>query len=162
MTGKMKIFALLFFASLAWFGWKLIQSPEKYLTKKTKELIEMASIENSDTNFISRVSKISKFIRFDVYLKAEYEGQIFTAQSLNELRSLLVSYFRQKSTGKINYKNLNLTLGENKKQAIAKFDALFERGKKNISCKTLLEWIKEKKWYIKRIEIPCSLSVESP
>ena len=161
MIGKMKIFVLLAFTFLAWFGWKLTQSPEKYLKKKSKQLIEMASVKNSNTDMslISKVSKMAKLIHFDVQFKAEYEGQIFTAHSLNELRSLLLSYFKQKSTGKINYKNLNLEMAENKKQAIVKFDALFERNSKSISCKALLEWIKDKKWYIKRIEIfPCFLT----
>lgn len=156
----MKIFAFLaVFTILAWFGWKLTQSPEKYLKKKSQTLIEMASVKNSNTDMslMSKASKMAKFIHFDVQFKAEYEKQIFTAQSLNEFRSLLLAYFKEKSTGKISYKNLNLQMGGNKKQAIVKLDALFERNSKNISCKTLFEWIKEKKWYIKRIEIfPCS------
>lgn len=118
----------------------------------------MASIKNtnSDTSLISKVSKIAKFIHVKVQLKAEYEGQIYTAKSLNEFRSMLFAYFKQKSTGKMTYQNLSVSLREDKKQGMVKFDASFERDNKNIFCKALFEWIKEKRWYIKRIDLfPC-------
>ena len=73
-------------------------SPEKCLKKKSQKLIEMTSINDSmDMNLISsRILKISKFIHFDVDLKAEYKGETYTTASLNEFRSLLFAYFNKK------------------------------------------------------------------
>ena len=140
---------------LLWFGWKLIQSPEKYLKKKTQKLIALTSVTDSasDMGWISKVSKMAKYIHFDVRMKAEYEGQIWTAKSLNEFRSLLFAYFKQGSAGQLDYKNLTVRLGENKKQGLVKFDAFFERNAKTVFCKALLEWVKEKKWRIKQIDV---------
>ena len=140
---------------LSWFGWKFIQSPEKYLRKKTQELIAITSVTGqlSEMDIISKVSKMAKYIYFDVHMKAEYEGRIWTTKSLNEFRSLLFAYFKQKSAGQLDYKNLIVRIGENKTQGLVDFDAFFERNTKTVFCKILLEWIKEKKWRIKKIEV---------
>ena len=152
----MKILAFLVcFSLLLWFVWRFTQSPEKCLRKKSQNLIELSSIEDTKgTNLIfSRISKISKFIHFDVYLKSEYKGQTYTAKSLNEFRSLLFTYFKQESAGKVTYENLSVTMEENQKKGTVNFDIFFERSREKIFCKALLDWIKEKKWYVKRIEI---------
>lgn len=142
------------FIVLAFAIYKLLESPEKYLKRKTRELISMVSVQKtkSQMGLISKISKISKYIHFDVRLKAEYEGRIYKAKSLNEFRSLLMSYFRLNSTGKMEYKNMSVQM-EDDKQGIVAFDSWFERLEKKVHCKTLLEWIKEKKWYIKKIEV---------
>lgn len=140
---------------LAFFSYKLFDSPEKYLKRKTQKIISLVSSENTelDISLISTISKIAKYIHFDVHLKAEYEGQIYRAKSLNEFRSLMMSYFRLNSKGKIESKNLAVQLKENKKEGIVTFDGLFEKQSTKTHCKILLGWIKEKKWYIKQIEV---------
>ena len=150
-----KIISLVAMALLCSFIWKKIQSPEKYLKKQTQKLIALTSIKSikSDIRLLSRISKIAEYIHFDVRWKAKYEGQIYTGKSLNEFRSLLFSYFQQNSTGKLSYKNLTIWVGEDKKQGTAHWDAFFKRNKNTVFCKILFEWIKEKKWYIKNIEV---------
>ena len=130
-----------------WLAWSFFQPPEFYLKKKTQYLIETASAvsPSGDMAMLSRVSKMAKYIHFDVYLKAEYEGRVYTARSLNEFRSLLLSYFKYKNEESMDYKNLTASVEHNKKKATVNFDAFFERNKVTMFCKAILEWIKEKK-----------------
>ncbi len=141
-------------ALLAWRGWLFIQSPETLLKKKTQKLISMASIKSgaSDLALMSHVSQISKFIHFDVRVKAEYQGQTLTAKSLNEFRSLLFQYFKQGGVQQLSHKGLTVKLEKSKDQALAQFDAVFEKQTENIACKFFLEWIKGEKWHVKKIE----------
>ncbi len=146
---------------IVWLGYKFFQSPERYLKKTSEKIIKVVSVKgaHSDMSLISKVSKIAKFIHFDVQLKAEYENQIYKAHSLNEFRSLLFTYFRNGATGEVTYDNLYVTMDKNQERGVVKFDVYFKRGRKNVFCKALFEWIKEKKWYVKRIEVlPCSPS----
>lgn len=139
-----------------WLAWSFFQSPESYLKKKTRYLIEMASAGSSvsDLSMLSHVSKMAKYIHFDVHLKAEYEGQIYKAKSLNEFRSLLFSYFKYRdSREKVEYKNLNVSVEKSGKKALVSFDALFKRNEVRVFCKAFLGWVKEKKWYVKKIEV---------
>ena len=142
-------------AFLLMFGLKWLQGPEKQLQKKTQKLIQLANVKpgESTLQLISRVSKMDKYIHFDVKLKAEYEGQIYTAKSLNEFRSLLTSYFKQKSTGSFEYQNLTVKIAKDKQQGEVSFDAFFKRNNSHISCKALLQWLKQKKWYVKEIQV---------
>ena len=159
-----KIVSLAVVALIAgWFVWKWLQSPETLIKKKTQKLIALGSRKSpsSEIGLISKVSKMDKFIHFDVRVKAEYEGQIWTAKSLNEFRSLLFTYFKQGTTGHLSYKNLTVELKEGNKEAVVKLDTFFEKGKESISCKTLLEWLKEKRWFIKKIELT-SCTTKSP
>ena len=137
------------------FAWKFFQEEERWLKRKTQTIIHIASSTGSkaDIALLGRVSKIAKYIHFDVRVQAEYEGGVYKAKSLNEFQSLLFAYFKEQTTGVLDYQNLNVKMGANKKQALVTFDAFFKRSGKDIFCKTLWEWIKEKKWYIKKIEI---------
>ena len=114
-----KLFILALAAFLSFFVWKRLQSPEAYLKKQTKKLIALSSVKNEKgLALISKVSKTDKYIHFDVQLKAEYEGQIYTARSLNEFRSLLLAYFRQKQTGALDYKKTKCS-DERKKSGLS-------------------------------------------
>ena len=107
-----------------------------------------------DMALISQVSKIVKLIHFDVQVKAEYESHVYQARSLNEFRSLLMAYFRQSSNNNsLEYENLTIQMKDNKKKGLARFDAFFNRGAQKIFCKIELEWVKEKKWYVKKIDV---------
>ena len=152
----MKGLAVLALIAISGFGlYKFLQSPEKLLIKKTKHLIKLSSIQKakSDMALISKVGKIAKLIHYDVQFKAEYEGQIYKAQSLNELRSLLTLYFKQSSTGSFEYKNLTIQMKDDNKKGEVNFEALFDRNSQKISCKAMLEWLKDKKWFVQKIEV---------
>ena len=148
--------SLIILAILAFFIIKVyFQSEEKWIKKKTQKLIQMASSsgEGSEIALLQQVSKITKFIHFDVRLKALYEGRIYEAKSLNEARSLFLLYFRHKSNEKIGYSNLKVEIIEKKKKAIVTLSVFFKRIERKFVCQAFLEWIKEKKWYIKKIEV---------
>lgn len=140
---------------LFWLVWNFFQSPESYLKKKTQYLIAMVSNKQmaSDIALLSQISKIAKYIHFDVHLQAEYEGQVYTTNSLNELRSLLFSYFKYDTNGKMDYKNLTVNLEQNKIEAVVIADVYVVSKKMKATCKAILNWIKEKKWYVKKIKI---------
>lgn len=140
---------------LVFLAYKLLDSPEKYLKRKTQKIISLVSEKHTEINLhlISKVSQIAKYIHFDVHLTAEYEGQVYTAKSLNEFRSLMMSYFRLNSKGTTDYKNLAVQVKKNKQEGLVTLDGLFEKQGRKTHCKVLLVWIKEKKWYIKKIEV---------
>jgi len=149
-----KIFILVLLVVLPWQIWKFFQTSSSYLKKKTEKIIRLSSIKptESDIALYSRVSKIVKYIHFNIQMKAEYEGRIYTSKSLNEFRSLLISYFKHNSTGAFNYKNLTVQL-KNETSGVVNFDAIFKKNKKSTFCKIILEWTKEKKWYVTKIEV---------
>ncbi|MCZ0931962.1 MAG: hypothetical protein OXJ52_02290 [Oligoflexia bacterium] len=152
----MKAFVICALLAVSGFGlYKLFQNPEKYLKKKTEYLIKLSSVKSSkvDMALISQVTKIAKFIHYDVQVKAEYEGQVYQARSLNEFRSHLMAYFRQSSTGSLEYENLTVQMKDHKKRGLVSFDAFFNRASQKVFCKIVLEWEKEKKWFVKRIEV---------
>ena len=139
-------------AGLVGFGlYKLFQSPEKYLKKKTEYLIALGSVKKAN---ISQVTKISKYIHHNVQMKVEYEGHIFKASSLNEFRSYVMAYLRQGTgSGDLEYKNLTVEIKNNKKTGLVNFEALFNRISQKLLCKVALEWNKEKRWYVQKIEV---------
>lgn len=153
----MKRFIVAALAAGSVFGvYKLFQSPEKYLKKKTEYLISLSSIKNSkmDMAMISKVTKIAKFIHHNVQMKVEYKGQIFKASSLNEFRSYITAYFRQSSSAEaLEYKNLTVQMKDNKKRGLVSFEIFFNRVNQRVFCKAALEWGQEKKWYVQKIDI---------
>ncbi|MDE0092525.1 MAG: hypothetical protein OXN83_04495 [Oligoflexia bacterium] len=153
----MKAFIIFAFLAVSGFGlYKFFQSPEKYLKKKTEYLINLSSVENSkvDMALMRKVAKMAKFIHYDVQVKAQYEDQVYQARSLNEFRSLLMAYFKHSSGGgDLEYKNLTVQIKDDKNRGVVNFDAFFDRGNQKTFCKVVLEWIKEKKWFVKKIEV---------
>lgn len=143
-----------FFASVFYGGLQFFKSPEKYLLKKTKHLIQLASQTDAklSLSLARRVSEINKYIHHDLRLKAEYEGRIYQARSLNEFRSLLTAYFQAGATKKLEYENLKAELKEEKRGEVS-FSILFHNISHASHCDLLLIWIKEKKWLIKNINI---------
>ena len=137
--------------------YKLFQNPEKQIKKKTEYLIKLVSAQNSkaDSNLLSKVTKMVKYIHYDVQFKAQYKEQVYQARSLNEFRSLLTGYFKyaQASTEALEHKNLTIQIQDDKKKGLVQFDVLFNRGKQKTLCKAVLEWLKEKKWFVKKIEV---------
>jgi len=76
---KQKIFFGGAFLLLIWAGINFFQSPEKYLLKKTKDLIDLGSKVDPKWGLSSKVAEINKYIHYDMRLKAEYEGQLYQA-----------------------------------------------------------------------------------
>ena len=153
----MKNFIIFAFIAVSGFGiYKLFQSPEKYLKKKTEYLIKLSSIKGAkmDMALLSKVTKMVKLIHHDVQVKAEYKGQVYQARSLNEFRALLMAYFRQGPTGEsMEYKNLTVQMKENKKRGAVSLDIVFNNRSQKNFCKLVLEWIKEKKWFVQQIDL---------
>ena len=161
----MKKFIVLAVVALivGWLSWKWLQPPKTLIKKKTQKLIALSSKQSpsSEMGIISKVSKIEKLIHFDVYVKAEYEGRIWTAKSLNDFRSLLFAYFKQGKTIQLSYNNLTVELKKDKKTAVVQFDIVFKKDKEQVFCKALLKWLKEKKWFVKKMELK-SCVVKNP
>ena len=136
--------------------YKLFQSPEKYLKKKTEYLISLSSAKNKkgDMALISKANKITKFIHHNVQMKVNYNGREFKASSLNEFRSYVMAYFKQGGgNGNLEHKDLTVQVKDSKKKGLVNFDLFFTKAEQKIFCKIFLEWIKEKRWYIQKIEI---------
>ena len=131
------------------------QNEERYIKRQTEKLIQKASFKThqSDIALLRRVSEIAKKIHVRIQLKAEYEGKLYETNSLNEFRSLLFAYFKIRSKEILEYKNLTVKRGSGKNHFLVYFDFLFKRIEKQMICKALVEWIKEKKWYVKKIEV---------
>lgn len=151
---KQKIFIVGVFPALIYGGLQIFKTPEKYLLKKTKHLIHLGSQVDSKFSLssASKVSEINKYIHYDIRLKAEYEGRVYQARSLNEFRSLLMAYFQAGITQKAEYENLIAELKDEKTGEVS-FSVAFHNTGGVWACKVLLNWIKDKKWFIKDINI---------
>ncbi|MBC6414850.1 MAG: hypothetical protein GDA46_00420 [Bdellovibrionales bacterium] len=131
--------------------YKFFESPEKFILKKTKKIIKLSSL-NKEKNKIALISKITKYIKYDAKFTANYEGQIYQAQSLNQIRSLIMWYLKEGSTVVLNYEKLQAHFLDSKKiQAF--FLIIFRKNKKVFSCEVSLDWLKKEKWLIKKVEI---------
>ena len=151
---KQKILITALLLAVFYGGFKLFQSPEKYLIKKTKHLISLGS-QMDKTISLSvglTVSEISKYIHHDLNFKAEYEGRVYQARSLTEFRSLLFLYFKEGRTQKLEYENMTVELKDEKTGEVS-FFITFHNIDTVWSCEVLLNWIKDKKWFIKNITI---------
>ena len=159
-----KIVLVLFLGVSLFFGLSVFfQSEEKRIKKKTLKLIQLVSINTgeSDIALLRRLSKVAQFIHHAVELKAEYEGGIYKVKSLGEFKSLLMAYFKEKGTGTLDYEELNVEMFDNNERAEVRFSAVFERKNQFVKCAAFLIWIKDKKWYIKNIEVS-SCSYKKP
>ena len=151
---KQKVFIVGVFLALIYGGLQIFKTPEKYLLKKTKHLIHLGSKVDSKfgLSLASKVSEINKYVHYDIRLKAEYEGRVYQARSLNEFRSLLMGYFKAGVTQKAEYENLIAELKDEKTGEVS-FSIAFHNTGGVWACKVLLNWIKDKKWFIKNISI---------
>lgn len=143
-------------AGLVFFVGKMyFQNEEQWIQKKTKKLIQLVSStqQGSEVALLKKASKITRFIHFDVRLKVEYQGSVYARKSLNEVHSLLFLYFKQKISEKLEYGELNIRMSKNNKQADLSFPLSFKNSGQSVFCQAFLKWIKEKKWYIKEIEV---------
>lgn len=151
---KKNIFLLGVFVFSLWGAFKLFQSPERHLLKKTKHLIGLASQVETKLSFslASKMAEINKHIHHNVRIRAEYEGQIYQARSLNEFRSLLTAYFQAGITKKLEHKELKVEI-KDKKGAEVSFAITFHNKNGVWDCEVLLDWLKEKRWFVESINI---------
>ena len=151
---KQKILITALLLAVFYGGFKLFQSPEKYLIKKTKRLISLGSQMDKSIGLplSMTVSEISKSIHYDLNFKAEYDGQLYQVRSLKEFRSLLFLYFKEGKTQKLEYENMTVELKDEKIGDVS-FFITFYNIDKVWSCEVLLNWIKEERWFIKNISI---------
>ena len=132
------------------------QKPERYLKKATQKALKAVDVKPGvkktllSTN--SRVSSVVKHIHYDVLFKVDYKGRLEQAQSLNEFRSWLFFYLQKANPGRILYEEINVQMiDEEKAQVFFKFST--SRESEEVSCDASLDWLKEDKWFIKKIDI---------
>lgn len=143
--------------------WHFPQNNEKYLKRKTKELVQLASFSSplSELKAISRINKITAFLNFDVFLKAEDQGRKFTAKNLQEVKSFLFPYFLQSQIAKWDAEDLTVKLDKPTKDSKTASVFLTVKGHLNskpLQCKAHLKWENKKKWLISRIQVFSCLS----
>ena len=150
---------IVFLTLFIWAGlygvFKFFESSERYLKKKTELLIHLVSFKGvkTDMSLISKASQIDQYIHHNVQLNAQYQSRIYQARSLNELRSLLLAYFRSDIRQKIEYENLKVQIQKGQKKAKVLFSVAIYNTDQTLSCNVLLNWLKDKKWFIKKIEL---------
>ena len=145
--------------------WYFLQDSEKYLKRKTKELVQFASFPSplSELKAISRINKITASLYFDVFLKAEGQGRKLTAKNLQEVKSFLLPYFLQSQNAKWDTEDLIVKLDNPKKNKTASVFLTLKGhlNSKSIQCKAHLKWKNEKKWLISQIQVFSCLSPAS-
>ena len=96
------IFFVVLFTTLFFFVFRFFyETDERRVQKKTEQLIQLGSLKHNTSrlSLLNKVSEVEKFIRFDVHLKVEYRGTVYSADSLNEFRSLVLAYFKLSGQG---------------------------------------------------------------
>ncbi len=137
------------------------QNDEKYIRKKTIKLINLAVppvVSPSNTALFRRIHEIAKYIHFSVQYKINFGHTVYQNRSLSKLRSLMTVYFKKNSNWKVEKplkENIHITISpaEGNKTAEVNFNITITRENKQLSCKALLHWIKEKKWLIHKMEL---------
>ena len=134
------------------------ENDEKYLRKTTLKLLKLASVPVQDTNpvtLLKRVEQIAKHVHFDVQFKLQVNGQTWEERSAGEFRTLLLAYFKNGGLAQITVDDMSIRIEDSssprKGHVRLKVHGLQREAK--ISCEALLVWIKEKKWFIKEIEV---------
>ena len=147
--------------------WYFLQNDAKYLKRKTKELILLASFSSplSELKTISRINKITALLHFDVLFKAEFQGKEQTAKNLQKVKSFMFPYFLQAQNAEWDAENLIVKLEEKTKDSKTASVSLTVKGhfnNKPLQCKAHLKWKKKKKWLINHIQVFSCLSLALP
>ena len=155
MPKNFRLFAVILFiiGVFVFFFW---ESDEKYLKKTTLKLIKLASIPVQNANpvtLLNRVEQIAKHIHFDVRFKLQANGQIWEDQSAGEFRNLLLVYFKRGGLTQITADNMSVRMDPSTSDGHVQFKAHGLQRENKISCEVFLVWTKEKKWFIKKIEV---------
>lgn len=145
------------------FLWYFLQNDEKYLKRKTKELILLASFSSplSELKTISRINKITDLLSIDVLLKAEFQEKKRTVKNIQEVKSFLFPYFLQTQNARWDIEHLTVNLENKTKNNKTAFVSLTVKGtfnNKNLQCNVSLKWKKKRKWLINHIQVFSCLS----
>ena len=133
-----------------------LQNDEAYLKKNTLKLLKLASVSNQETNpiaLLKRVEKIAKHLHFDVQFKLQANGQVWEDRSAGEFRTLLLTYFKMGGLAQINGTDLSIQIDPETLNGHVRFKLHGQRGEDAVSCEAHFTWIKEKKWFIKSLEV---------
>ncbi len=156
------IYVICFIALLIAGSFVLFQNDEKYLKKHTIKLLHIvspSSTPSSTATMFRKIHEIAKYMHFSVEYEVKTEQYFYKNQSLANLRSALAGYFKQPDKNwRINIpsaKELNVTISksEENKTAEVSFTVKATQGNKKLSCNSLINWIKEKKWLIHKIKV---------
>ena len=131
------------------------ESDENYLKKTTEKLIRLSTPSSqslTDLQILRQAEQITKHIYFDVIFEIQMDKLNHKSSSLNEIRSLLFSYFKYRFVVDFKTSNLVVKIGA-ENRAIVFFDIILKTKSKNFTCKSQIGWIKEKSWFIKTIKV---------
>ena len=153
--GKIAVFSLALLLSAVFFFW---ENDESYLEKTTLDLLNRLSLSAPIKNnraLLKRLESVGRHFHFDVNFKFHVNGREWKGRSSGELRSLLAVYFKQGGFSGIRGDALSVQVDSSLEirtgRVTFKFHGL--REKDPVSCEVRLEWIKEKKWFIKTVEV---------
>ena len=141
------------------------QSDEAYLKKKTIKLIKMVDshyIQNTHMAILKKVSEAVKYIHPSVRYTFDLDDRFYENHSLEELRALMFTYFKQSKKVKIDTlseRDIHISISETEnKKAEVSFPINAVQEHKKLSCKAVLVWVHEKKWLIHEITVSrCSV-----
>ncbi len=135
------------------------ESDESYLKKKTVFIVESLSLKipMSDIGMIRKTNEIIKHIDISVEFKVRFDKRIFVKKSLAQLRGLLFQYFKKaglRGLEKVKKDQLTVQIiSKGKpKRALVLFPLSLKWDEKIIQCQVELNWVKEKKWLISKVE----------
>ena len=150
-----RLFAVIFLI-IGVFVFFLMENDEKYLQKTTFKLLNLASVPVQEINLVAllkRVEQMAKYVHFDVQFKLQANGQTWEGRSAGELRTLLLTYFKRGGLAQITADNMSIQIDSSTPKGHVRFKAHGLQGDNKVSCEAHLVWIKEKKWFIKEIEV---------
>ena len=149
--GKYLLLALFIGGSL----WYFLQTDEKYLKKKTKMFISLASFSSPvpQIQAARRVSKISELLRFDVYMEVKVQKKIYKTKNLQQIKSFLLPYFLEAQTAQWKEENLKVKIDEKKKEALVSLLIKGNYDETTLQCQMNVQWLKEENWLIQNIKV---------
>ena len=140
-----------------------LKNEERYLKETTLKILKLASAPSQTTNVVAllkRVEQIAKHVHFDIQFKVQGNGQTWENHSASEFRSLLLIYFKQGGISHIKGEDLTVQVDPSAPIGHVRFKLLGQHGPDPVSCKVHLVWTKEKKWFIKNLEVfSCSPTI---
>lgn len=134
------------------------ENDEKYLKKTTFKLLKLASVSKQETNpiaLLKRVEKIAKHIHFDVQFKLQANEQTWEDRSAGEFRTFLLTYFKMGGVSQITGEDFSIQMDATTPlpQAHVRLKVHGKREESSVSCEAYLLWIKEKKWFLRNLEV---------
>lgn len=163
-----KILLIGFGALCVWQAFLFFQDDKKHLEKTLHKMVDLLNQPTlTDMSKLKRVEALGKHLHFNIKFHININQNTYSGRSLNQIKSLIFAYLRSRPLRDFSVSQLNTTQDKNKStqnnlpQYTMLFDMQFLENNKHFTCKNTLKWIKEKKWYLKTIEVS-SCSQNSP